>query len=198
MEKELYLFRHGETDWNKAKRIQGHIDIPLNDTGRSQATTLGEKLKETPLDIIYTSDLQRAFETAKIVRSKNSYPLISDTRLRELHLGEAQGLTKAEAHELVSVDMWDTWRDVRSGNLNISLPGGETRLESITRFNEFFDSIALPSEHRVIGISLHGGILINVLYYKLREKFSDQNITNCACYRVKIKGAAWQSVEKIN
>src|SRR5690349_8413010 len=94
--KHLFIFRHGETDWNVEERFQGHLDIPLNDNGRNQARELGQKMKHFGLEAIFSSDLCRASETAQIVAQSINVPIFKDPRLREAHLGQAQGLTRTE------------------------------------------------------------------------------------------------------
>ena len=93
----ILLARHGETDWNRERRFQGHADPPLNETGREQARTLAAELAGEELDAVYTSDLARANETAKIIASRLGVPVVVDAELREIDVGEWQGLTWPEA-----------------------------------------------------------------------------------------------------
>jgi broad specificity phosphatase PhoE len=96
---EFLLVRHGETDWNRARRFQGHADPPLNETGREQARTLAAELAGDRPDVIYTSDLARAHETAEIIASSLGAPVVVDPALREIDVGEWQGLTWPEIEE---------------------------------------------------------------------------------------------------
>ncbi len=95
----IILTRHGETDWNSERRWQGHVDRPLNDTGRAQAAELAASLVETPIGAIYTSDLVRARETAEIVAANLGLPVIVDRELREVDVGEWSGLAHDEIAE---------------------------------------------------------------------------------------------------
>src|SRR4051812_23065670 len=95
----ILLARHGETDWNKSGRWQGWADPPLNETGRSQARELAEQLREIPLDVVYSSDLQRAHETAEILAAPHGVPVLVDKDLREIDLGSWSGLTRDEIDE---------------------------------------------------------------------------------------------------
>ena len=79
----IYIVRHGETDWNIGSRMQGHTDIPLNAKGREQARKIASHLKEIHLDIMYTSPLSRAYETARIITVHHKVPFITDVSLRE-------------------------------------------------------------------------------------------------------------------
>lgn len=87
----LVLIRHGETDWNREGRYQGHTDVPLNATGRVQAAALAESQRGTPIDAIYTSDLQRARQTAETLAEVTGAPLFPDRRLREIAQGDWEG-----------------------------------------------------------------------------------------------------------
>ena len=95
----LLLVRHGETDWNRERRWQGHADRPLNETGRRQAEALAERLAARPPDAIWSSDLVRASETAEIVGRRLGLPVSLDARLREVDVGEWSGLTAGEVEE---------------------------------------------------------------------------------------------------
>jgi broad specificity phosphatase PhoE len=91
----LLLARHGETDWNSERRWQGHADRPLNDRGREQARELAASLDGT-VAAIYSSDLQRARETAEIVGATLGLPVVLDASLREVDVGEWSGLVHTE------------------------------------------------------------------------------------------------------
>src|SRR5947209_8391773 len=108
--KKLYLFRHGETDWNAEGRFQGHLDIPLNEKGRAQARALVEKLKLASIEAIVTSDLSRARDTALVSAQALGLPIFEDRRLREAFLGDAQGLTSEEIRLRFGDELTDRWR----------------------------------------------------------------------------------------
>ena len=91
----LFLFRHGETDWNREGRLQGHTDTPLNATGLAQAEALAETLRPHRLDAVVSSDLMRAWTTARIVAGALGLPLLADPGLRETNVGAAEGLLEA-------------------------------------------------------------------------------------------------------
>jgi probable phosphoglycerate mutase len=96
----ILLVRHGETDWNRDRRWQGHADPPLNETGRRQSEQLAEALLADPPAAVYSSDLRRARETAEIVARRLELPVRIDPRLREVDVGEWSGLTLAEIERL--------------------------------------------------------------------------------------------------
>lgn len=92
--RQLTLIRHGITDWNVTGKFQGHTDTPLSEEGRLQAQALAKHLKKAKVDLIYSSSLSRALETAKIVFPNRD--IIQDHRLRELNFGAFEGFTHDE------------------------------------------------------------------------------------------------------
>jgi broad specificity phosphatase PhoE len=106
---DLILARHGETDYNRDGRWQGHLDVPLNGAGRRQAARLAEILRDERVDAVVTSDLARARETAAIVSERLALEFEVDPRLRERGFGAWEGLTSAEIAERHPVD-WERWR----------------------------------------------------------------------------------------
>jgi phosphoserine phosphatase len=95
----ITLARHGETDWNAERRFQGHADPPLNERGREQARALAGALGDTPLKAIYSSDLRRSEETARIVGDARGIEPEPRSELREIDVGEWSGLTFPEIEE---------------------------------------------------------------------------------------------------
>lgn len=93
---DLLLVRHGETDWNAARRWQGRDDPPLNDTGRQQAEQLATDIEGEHVDAVYSSDLRRALETAEIVAARLDLPICALAGLREIDVGSWSGLTHDE------------------------------------------------------------------------------------------------------
>lgn len=90
---DIYLIRHGETDWNKVKRLQGITDIPLNAYGIELAEKTAEGLRDVPFDVAYTSPLIRAYKTAEIIRGDRPIPIIPTEGLKEISFGDYEGLT---------------------------------------------------------------------------------------------------------
>ncbi|MCL2611521.1 MAG: histidine phosphatase family protein [Defluviitaleaceae bacterium] len=88
---KITLIRHGETDWNLERRMQGSIDIELNETGIKQASSLAKRLANEPCNIIYSSDLQRAKKTAEIINNFHNVEIIISAYLRETNFGQFEG-----------------------------------------------------------------------------------------------------------
>jgi broad specificity phosphatase PhoE len=152
---ELYLIRHGKSTWNETGRIQGQTDVLLSEEGLSQARQLHQRIKDWSFDAVYSSDLQRARQTAEIALP--NHELQFDQRLREIHLGDFQGRTW--------YDMTNAERDIFSvqyaGPYHHKVPGGESNDDLQTRVLSWF--LDLPKEGRVIAFS-HGGFIASALY----------------------------------
>src|SRR5262245_16808019 len=121
----VLVARHGETEWNRERRIQGHEDVALSETGRAQARALAERLKRAPCARVVSSDLVRAKETAEAVAAALGLRVETDPRLREQHLGEWQGLTFPE----VRLRHPDLARRFAERDPDVRPPGGQTRRE---------------------------------------------------------------------
>ncbi|CAN0883721.1 Phosphoglycerate mutase-like protein 4 [Linum grandiflorum] len=99
---EIVVVRHGETEWNAGRKIQGHIDVDLNEAGRQQAASVAERLSNEPkISAVYSSDLKRAFDTAQAIANRcGGLEVIKELGLRERHLGDLQGLALSEASKV--------------------------------------------------------------------------------------------------
>lgn len=152
----ILAIRHGETAWNVGNRIQGQLDVPLNDTGRWQARRLGAALADEAIDVVYTSDLARARETAQaLIGAAPARRLVPDAGLRERHFGRFEGCTWAEIEADWPVES-ERWRRRDPG---FGPEGGET----LTRFYERAVGAAtrLAAAHpgQTIALVAHGGVL---------------------------------------
>ena len=148
----LVLIRHGETDWNREERWQGQTDVPLNSAGRAQVSALAESMRGRPLDAIYSSDLLRASQTAEAVSEATGAPLTLDPRLREIDLGEWQGMLSEEIRSRDGglVDMFFQDPQARAGLR------GESVAEVFLRMTSAVDEIL--SRHRTgrVAVVSHG------------------------------------------
>ena len=136
------LLRHGVTDWNDGERFQGHADISLNDTGRTQAAAAAVALADAGIRRVYCSDLSRAAETAAIVAARLGLEVRTDARLREVDVGSWAGLSMAEAGELEP----DFWPALREGRDFRRSPSGETATESGVRVAGALLDYAAPAD----------------------------------------------------
>jgi alpha-ribazole phosphatase len=155
----LCLVRHGQTDWNTQGRYHGQSDVPLNDAGRAQAAAIAEQLQVFTFNAIYTSDLQRARETAEIIATKIGLPVRLEPRLREIDQGEWEG----QLVEVIQARYEGLWRQRTQDPANVRPPGGETVGEVATRVYRALDDISLLFPHGTILICSHGLALATVI-----------------------------------
>jgi uncharacterized phosphatase len=177
----ILLARHGETDWNLNRRVQGHSDTPLNDTGRAQARALGEELAEERIDAVYSSDLIRAHETARAVAESRGLGVTAIRDLRERHFGTWEGLTDDEIFARFNPAPDSSWGD------------GETRDEMAERVLDALRRIAAAHpESRVLVVS-HGGPLRAVLAHCGVDGIG--RIDNCHVVRVEVVDGILRGVD---
>jgi 2,3-bisphosphoglycerate-dependent phosphoglycerate mutase len=155
----ILAIRHGETLWNVDTRIQGHLDIPLNDTGKWQAQRVGQALREEPIAAIYSSDLMRAFETAKAIAQHNTLnaalSVVPQRDLRERHFGHLQGKTWAQ----IETDWPDDAKLWRSRAPHWEPEGGESLETLRARISTCVDQLASQHIGEQIVLVAHGGVL---------------------------------------
>jgi broad specificity phosphatase PhoE len=159
----LFLFRHGETDWNREGRLQGHTDTPLNPTGLAQAEALSEKLRPHRLDAVVSSDLSRAWTTARIVADTLGVPLFADPALRETNVGAAEGLLWTEAKTRFGEGLTDRWFSAG----DVAFPGGETGIATRTRGLAALRRFAAAQPYRRVGVSTHGAMIRQLMKHAL-------------------------------
>ena len=161
----FFLVRHGETEWNLAGKIQGATDIPLNDTGRAQAHSTGSKMQGRKWDVIVSSPLSRAVETAEIIAS---YLALAEPRLIpelvERNYGAAEGLTGPEVESFYPTDT--------------PVPGRETRGEVQDRVVASLHELAAEFTGRNIIVVCHGGVIRALLHETMGTSFFHERITN--------------------
>jgi probable phosphoglycerate mutase len=151
----IIAIRHGETDWNAASRIQGHLDIGLNDAGRWQARRLADVLADEALDAIYSSDLARARETAQAVAVNAGLDVRTDVGLRERSFGVFEGLTFVEIEQRFP-EPARRWRQRDAG---FGPEGGETLKAFYCRAVARVTALAARHRGQHIAIVAHGGVL---------------------------------------
>jgi broad specificity phosphatase PhoE len=166
----ILLARHGETEWNREGRFQGHADPPLNETGCAQARALADQLAATPIDAVYSSDLRRARQTAEVVAARHGVSVTTARGLREIDVGSWSGLTRAEIEQ--------------------RFPGaadhdGETREAHLARVVATVDRIAHDHPGERLLVVSHGGSL------RALEAFagepSPRPLANCETFTVEVQ-----------
>lgn len=146
----ILLARHGETDWNRVGRWQGHADPPLNDAGRGQAAALAKRLAGDGIAAIYSSDLRRASQTAHVVADRLGLAVVEDPELREIDVGSWSGLTRAEVEQRFP-EGYARWLVGEIGH------DGETREELTERVVGAVERIAAAHPDDTILAVTHGG-----------------------------------------
>jgi probable phosphoglycerate mutase len=181
MECLLFLFRHGETDWNHEGRLQGHTDTPLNATGLAQARALVERLRPHQLDAVLSSDLARAWTTARIVAEGLGIPLIREPGLREAQIGEAEGLFWPEVKSRFGEALTERWFT----DDDAAFPGGETGLETRTRGLDALRRFVADQPYRRIGVSTHGAMVRQLMKHALPPGSPPAKTRNTVLYMLR-------------
>jgi broad specificity phosphatase PhoE len=148
----LVLLRHGATDWNRDGRYQGQADPPLNAEGWEQARRVAERLDSHRFEAIYSSDLQRAEATARMISSRNGTLLSIDSRLREIHLGEWEGMLASDIQRQYP----EAWAAREGDPVGFRVPGGETVCEVAARMSAAVDDIAARHPQGLVLLVSHG------------------------------------------
>ena len=173
---KLCLIRHGETSWNAERRLQGHTDIPLNAKGMLQARQMAQALKDIKLtfDVLYTSDLKRAADTANAVVELFGVDAQVDSELRERHFGALQGLSIGEA----PLKRPDIWQAHTARDLEHDLEGGESIQKFALRVQNALDKIQARHTGKTILIVSHGGTLDMMYRIASKQALSAERIAS--------------------
>lgn len=166
----ILLARHGETDWNRLGRWQGHADQPLNETGRRQAAELAERLVGDGIIAVYSSDLARARETADAVARRLGLDVVEDEGLREIDVGSWSGLTRAEVEQRFP-EGYARWLRGEIGH------DGETREELTARVVSAVERIAAEHPSDKILVVTHGGAIRAIRRHAAGDP--GESIENC-------------------
>lgn len=160
---EIYMIRHGETQWNKEKRLQGRVDIPLNEYGIQLAGITAHALQSIPFSRIYTSPLSRARETARILAGNRPVELIEDNRLLEMGFGEGEGVGIADIYAQPELNLYDFIHNPAAYH---PLAGGETFEELYARCHSFIQEVVLPAQKDCdyMMIVAHGALIRGLIH----------------------------------
>ena len=186
----ICLIRHGETDWNVEKRIQGHIDIPLNETGRAQALAMAFNAAHQRFHAIYSSDLLRAVETAKVLAQREDQAVKPLPQLRERHYGVFQGITAAEGAGLYP----QAYAHYVARDLEYDFESGESLRGFADRVTDGIDWLLRHHSGQTIAAVSHSGVL-DVVYRRAtgRQLHTPRDfvIPNCALNWFHFDGRGW-------
>lgn len=190
---KIYLMRHGETDWNKVRRLQGQSDVPLNEHGIELAEKTAEGLKDVTFDAIFSSPLQRALVTAEIMAGEGAAKIVTDGRLKEMNFGIYEGQSydtpeKAEKHPLKHPESY--------------VPvGGETIAEVKERIYDFLCEKLLPLEKSCSNVLVvaHGAVnrcMLNRIADIPDKDFWEIQLPSCAVSILSLEDGKFSILEK--
>ncbi len=156
MSTNVYLIRHGQTDWNRDRICMGQADVPLNQLGHEQALRAAERLRDAPLSTIVSSDLTRTIETAQPLAEIHGLSVNTDASFRELDYGDWQGIPQDELPRQYPEAFRE---DPRLDPLGFHPDGGERVRDLYDRVTAAFERIALDYPHRSLALIAHGGVV---------------------------------------
>jgi len=160
---ELIVVRHGETLWNAMGRQQGHLDSDLSPRGIRQAEAIAKRLASEKFEVLYASDLGRAYHTAEYIAQQTGHPITADARLRERHLGIFQGLTMAQVQERYP----EAYAGFIGDDPDYVIPGGESIRQRHERIVDSAREIASRHAGQRVVIVGHGGVLMSLFRHTL-------------------------------
>lgn len=193
VERLVYIVRHGSTDWNQSGRIQGHLDPPLNAAGRAQARLVSQRLDQLGATALYSSDLQRTYETAQIIGQATGLRVIQKTTLREMHFGRWQGWTFQEIRDRDP----DGYAARRAQPYDVPPPGGETWRRFYDRAVRALEELLAATTAARLIVVTHSGVCtalgLRALGLDCTGKRTFGN-DNCSLHTIAIAGSQWRAV----
>ncbi|CAF1350005.1 unnamed protein product [Adineta steineri] len=187
---DIYIVRHGETDWNIERKLQGHTDNPLNEQGKLQAQQLREKFTDLHFAKVYSSDLKRAFSTAELIVDENKSKIIeTSSLLRERYMGTWEGRLATELSDHLKQDFnldnltQDEYMSLKWDDTAESYSDVYQRIQTLIR------SIANSSSinNGPILLSSHGGVMRSILYHWKFQPEYRWKVTNCAFLKFNVR-----------
>ncbi len=165
---KLYLLKHGQTDYNAKRLIQGNLKVPLNKTGIEQVLKAKEKLDNLPIDLIFSSPIERALETANIINHNRNIPIIIDKRLTEVGLRNLVGLSD----DYFDLKLYWNLEENYADKINV-----ESAKELLKRTNEFIEEIKNKYSGKNILVVSHGDPL-RAIIVNITSKIPNQMLAN--------------------
>ena len=189
----IYVVRHGHTDWNKEKITMGRKDIPLNDEGLEEAHNTSKKINNIDFDLIISSPLVRAKQTAEIINEERNNQIVFDERIQERSLGDLEEKKYTNDNN----DIWDI-------NLNVDSFGIETMEDFKERVFSFLNEIIETYPEQNILLVTHGGVsaLINCYFNNslYEGSISNKFLKNCeyTCYGIEKNKVLKKNINLVN
>ncbi|WP_226681437.1 histidine phosphatase family protein [Sutcliffiella horikoshii] len=178
---KLGFIRHGSTAWNKERRAQGSSNIPLDQDGIRDAESLADRIKNEDWNVIYSSDLVRAMQTAEIVaRNLQVDEVFLDSRLQEVNGGQIEGTTEPER-----IEKWgENWRDLDLGI--------ESREMVIKRALSFIEEVTEKHKDQNVLVVSHGSYIRHVLRELVKDLKMEDHLENTSVSTVKVREGLWE------
>lgn len=152
----VYLVRHGEAEGNSLRYFQGHTDGAITEKGKQQLACLKQRFSSIPLDVIYSSDLQRAYDTAKAMQAGRDIPLYTTQQLREINGGDWEGKKWTQLVEEYGETSYYTWEHDPEHH---QMPGGESMAQAQQRMKQEMTRIMAENPGKTIGVASHGTVI---------------------------------------
>jgi broad specificity phosphatase PhoE len=187
---KITIVRHGETEWNISMQLQGHQDSPLTKNGIKQTNLLAQTIKNRDFDLIYSSDLGRAIDTANILNKQLNLQIIPSEKLRERAFGVMEGLTR----EQVELKYPDIFHVYMHRNSNHQIPEGESLETFSKRVIDEIDLIAKSNVGKRLLLIAHGGVLDCVIRKIFKLKVDDKRcftLHNSSVNTISIENEKW-------
>ena len=166
----IYLTRHGQTEWNLERRLQGRGNSPLTEAGIERAKELRDRIKDIDIDYIYSSPIERALDTANIIKGEKNIEVITDNGVVEMCFGDYEGRKTDEV--MAENPEWNIDR-IMHGDVKLCAPNGEDLGSVRLRVSKSMDKIIEENRGKSILIVTHGITLKALMYY-----FKDQEVNN--------------------
>ena len=188
---DIYVIRHGQTSWNVEKRLQGRSDTDLNEVGREAAIRTGKAFREVPFDLVFTSPLKRAKETAVLFLGERKVPVIEDARIQEISFGVYEGLTCGKDN--YSIPDPEFLSFFEHPERYQTPPGGESLEELGARTKAFMEDIMHRPElqDKTVLVSSHGcatrGILNSIRSFDMADFWHGGVPKNCSVALIRVE-----------
>ena len=186
----MYLIRHGATDWNRLKLLQGQTDIPLNEEGIASAIECGKRLEDIDFARIYVSPLQRAAKTAELIRGDRDIPLVVDERIKEIAFGDIEGV---DINQVTDPKYKENYKYFfYEPNKYQPIAGGETLQSLVDRADDFMaDIVSKEADDAIVLVVAHGAVIkalqMHALGRELAEIWQGGVPGNCAACIMEYK-----------
>lgn len=193
----VYIFRHGETDWNLQRKLQGMTNVPLNDTGRAQAIGLAQKLKQLGIELIVSSDLMRAADTARVTAQWTGAPIVIHPGLRETNLGKAEGISIDDVKSVLGAEALERWMSIKPEDAHYSFADGESKHDHRVRLFDAMETSLRRYRAKIAAISTHGGAMRRILHHIRPELKEPVLFPNCGVYKFEfnLQTGEWKHLE---